>query len=150
MPACLCGHISPPNSEKTRGLNMAAITAAMGKELRERTGLGMMGCKKARVEAEGSVEAAIEELRKSSGLIAATMAGGTAAEGVCVVKVSDETAVACVVDVSTDTDFVARDVNFRNVDNDVLHVDLEKGETDVVALMAGDLEAKRVALVEKL
>ena len=47
---------------------MAAITAAMVKELRERTGLGMMECKKALVEAEGSVEAAIEELRKSSGL----------------------------------------------------------------------------------
>ena len=57
---------------------MAAITAAMVKELRERTGLGMMECKKALVEAEGSVDAAIEELRKSSGLKAAKKAGRTA------------------------------------------------------------------------
>src|SRR5690554_6064766 len=109
MPACLSGHTSSLNSDKTRGLNMAAITAAMVKELRERTGLGMMECKKALVEAGGSVEAAIEELRKSSGLKAAKKAGRTAAEGVSLVKVSDDNTVAYVLEVNSETDFVARD-----------------------------------------
>lgn len=129
---------------------MAAITAAMVKELRERTGLGMMECKKALVEAEGSVEAAIEELRKSSGLKAAKKAGRTAAEGVSLVKVSDDNTVAFILEVNSETDFVARDDNFMNFANDVLNVAFEKGETDVAALMAGDLEAKREALVQKI
>src|SRR5690554_3276449 len=129
---------------------MAAITAAMVKELRERTGLGMMECKKALVEAEGSVDAAIEELRKSSGLKAAKKAGRTAAEGVSLVKVSDDNTVAFILEVNSETDFVARDDNFLNFANDVLNVAFEKGETDVAALMAGDLEAKREALVQKI
>ena len=86
---------------------MAAITAAMVKELRERTGLGMMECKKALVEAEGNVETAIEELRKSSGLKAAKKAGRTAAEGVSLVKVSDDNTVAFILEVNSETDFVA-------------------------------------------
>ncbi len=114
---------------------MAAITAAMVKELRERTGLGM---------------AAIEELRKSSGLKAAKKAGRTAAEGVSLVKVSDDNTVAYILEVNSETDFVARDDNFMGFANDVLNVAFEKGETDVAALMAGDLEAKREALVQKI
>ncbi|MBJ6138814.1 MULTISPECIES: translation elongation factor Ts [Marinobacter] len=129
---------------------MAAITAAMVKELRERTGLGMMECKKALVEAEGSVEAAIEELRKSSGLKAAKKAGRTAAEGVSLVKVSDDKTVAFILEVNSETDFVARDDNFMNFANDVLNVAFEKGETDVAKLMEGDLESKREALVQKI
>src|SRR5690554_4557603 len=99
MPGRLFGHASPPNSKKLRGLNMAAITAAMVKELRERTGLGMMECKKALVESEGSVDAAIEELRKSSGLKAAKKAGRTAAEGVSLIKISDDNTVAFILEV---------------------------------------------------
>ena len=129
---------------------MAAITAAMVKELRERTGLGMMECKKALVEAGGDVDAAIEELRKSSGLKAAKKAGRTAAEGVSLVKVSDDNTVAYILEVNSETDFVARDDNFMGFANDVLNVAFEKGETDVAALMAGDLEAKREALVQKI
>jgi len=129
---------------------MAAITAAMVKELRERTGLGMMECKKALVEAGGSVEAAIEELRKSSGLKAAKKAGRTAAEGVSLVKVSDDNTVAYVLEVNSETDFVARDDNFLDFSNEVLNAAFEKGETDVAALMAGDLESKREALVQKI
>ena len=129
---------------------MAAITAAMVKELRERTGLGMMECKKALVEAGGSVDAAIEELRKSSGLKAAKKAGRTAAEGVSLVKVSDDKTVAFILEVNSETDFVARDDNFMNFANDVLNVAFEKGETDVAKLMEGDLESKREALVQKI
>ncbi|WP_303290794.1 translation elongation factor Ts [Marinobacter sp. SS5-14b] len=129
---------------------MAAITAAMVKELRERTGLGMMECKKALVEAEGSVDAAIEELRKSSGLKAAKKAGRTAAEGVSLVKVSDDKTVAFILEVNSETDFVARDDNFMNFANDILEAAFAKGETDVAALMAGELEGKREALVQKI
>ncbi len=129
---------------------MAAITAAMVKELRERTGLGMMECKKALVQADGSVEAAIEELRKSSGLKAAKKAGRTAAEGVSLVKISDDNTVAFILEVNSETDFVARDDNFVSFANEVLNVAFEKGETDVAKLMEGDLEAKREALVQKI
>ena len=129
---------------------MAAITAAMVKELRERTGLGMMECKKALVESEGSVEAAIEELRKSSGLKAAKKAGRTAAEGVSLIKISDDHTVGLILEVNSETDFVARDDNFINFANEVLNVAFAKNETDVAALMAGDLEAKREALVQKI
>lgn len=129
---------------------MAAITAAMVKELRERTGLGMMECKKALVEAEGSVEAAIEELRKSSGLKAAKKAGRTAAEGVSLIRISDDNTVAYILEVNSETDFVARDDNFLNFAKDVLEVAFTKGETDVAKLMEGDLEAKREALVQKI
>ncbi|HLT13837.1 MAG TPA: translation elongation factor Ts [Marinobacter sp.] len=129
---------------------MAAITAAMVKELRERTGLGMMECKKALVEAEGSVDAAIEELRKSSGLKAAKKAGRTAAEGVSLVKVSDDKTVAFILEVNSETDFVARDDNFLNFANEILEAAFAKGETDVATLMAGELEGKREALVQKI
>ncbi|EBA00119.1 translation elongation factor Ts [Marinobacter sp. ELB17] len=129
---------------------MAAITAAMVKELRERTGLGMMECKKALVESEGSVDAAIEELRKSSGLKAAKKAGRTAAEGVSLIKISDDHTVGLILEVNSETDFVARDDNFINFANDVLDVAFKKNETDVAVLMAGDLEAKREALVQKI
>jgi elongation factor Ts len=129
---------------------MAAITAAMVKELRERTGLGMMECKKALVESEGSVDGAIEELRKSSGLKAAKKAGRTAAEGVSLIKISDDNTAAYIVEVNSETDFVARDDNFIDFANDVLNLAFEKGETDVAKLMAGDLEAKREALVQKI
>jgi elongation factor Ts len=129
---------------------MAAITAAMVKELRERTGLGMMECKKALVESEGSVDAAIEELRKSSGLKAAKKAGRTAAEGISLIKISDDHTVGLILEVNSETDFVARDDNFINFANNVLDVAFEKNETDVAVLMAGDLETKREALVQKI
>ncbi|KAA1171140.1 elongation factor Ts [Marinobacter salinexigens] len=129
---------------------MAAITAAMVKELRERTGLGMMECKKALVEADGSVEAAIEELRKSSGLKAAKKAGRTAAEGVSLIKISDDNTVAFILEVNSETDFVARDDNFLAFAQDVLDAAFDKGETDVAKLMEGDLESKREALVQKI
>lgn len=129
---------------------MAAISAAMVKELRERTGLGMMECKKALVEVDGDVDAAIEELRKSSGLKAAKKAGRTAAEGVSLVKVSDDNTCAYVLEVNSETDFVARDDNFLSFAREALDVAFEKGETDVARLMAGELESKREALVQKI
>ncbi len=86
---------------------MAAISAAMVKDLRERTGLGMMECKKALAEAGGDIEKAIDDLRKSSGLKAAKKAGRTAAEGVVAVKVADDNSYGVMIEVNSETDFVA-------------------------------------------
>ena len=69
---------------------MAQVTASLVKELRDRTGLGMMECKRALAESDGDIDKAIEELRKSSGMKAAKKAGRTAAEGTVAVKVADD------------------------------------------------------------
>lgn len=129
---------------------MANITASLVKELRERTGLGMMECKKALVEADGDIEAAIDTLRKSSGLKAAKKAGRTAAEGVAATRVSDSGNSAIIAEVNCETDFVARDDNFQAFVDTVIDKAFAEKQTDVEALMAGDLEAKREGLVQKI
>ncbi len=91
-----------------------AITAALVKELRERTGSGMMECKKALVETDGDIEAAIEMMRKSGQAKAAKKAGRTAAEGVVVITHSDDGKSAAMVEVNCETDFVAKDENFTS------------------------------------
>ncbi|TCS40709.1 translation elongation factor Ts [Reinekea marinisedimentorum] len=127
-----------------------AISASMVKELRERTGLGMMECKKALVETDGDIEQAIDNLRKSSGLKAAKKAGRTAAEGVIVTRTAEDNSVVMLLEINSETDFVARDDNFLGFANKVADAAFEKKETDVAALMAGDLEAQREALVQKI
>ena len=91
---------------------MANISASMVKELRERTGLGMMDCKKALSEADGDMEKAIEDLRKASGLKAAKKASRVAAEGVVLTKIADGGNYGVIIEVNSETDFVARDENF--------------------------------------
>lgn len=129
---------------------MANISAAMVKELRERTGLGMMECKSALVEAEGDIEKAIDDLRKASGLKAAKKAGRTAADGVVRLRVADDNSYAVIVEVNSETDFVARDDNFLGFVDKVLDKAFADKQADVAALMAGDLEAAREALVQKI
>ena len=129
---------------------MANISAAMVKELRERTGLGMMECKKALVEAEGDIERAIDDLRKSSGMKAAKKAGRTAADGVVALRVADDNSYAVGVEVNSETDFVARDDNFLGFVEKVLVKAFAEKQTNVAALMEGDLEAAREALVQKI
>ncbi|UZJ45851.1 translation elongation factor Ts [Marinimicrobium sp. C6131] len=129
---------------------MAAISASMVKELRERTGLGMMECKKALNEAEGDVEVAIENLRKASGLKAAKKAGRTAADGVVSVKVADDNSYAVILEVNSETDFVARDEGFLAFVNKVLDKAFADKQSDVAALMNGELEGDREALVQKI
>ncbi|WP_417581797.1 translation elongation factor Ts [Nitrincola sp.] len=129
---------------------MANISAAMVKELRERTGLGMMECKKALVESEGDIEKAIDDLRKSSGMKAAKKAGRTAADGVVALRVADDNSYAVLLEVNSETDFVARDDNFLGFVNKVLDKAFADKQTDVVALMAGELETAREALVQKI
>ncbi len=129
---------------------MAAITAQMVKELRERTGLGMMDCKKALTEADGDAELAIENLRKSSGMKAAKKAGRTAAEGVVPIKTSDDGQVGVLVEVNCETDFAARDDNFNGFADEVLNRVFESRETDIEKLMADGLEVVREELVQKI
>ncbi|HAN69157.1 MAG TPA: translation elongation factor Ts, partial [Halieaceae bacterium] len=88
------------------------MSAALVKELRERTGLGLLECKKALAAADGDVEKAIEELRKSSGMKAAKKAGRTAADGVVSTRIAEDGSYGVIVEVNSETDFVARDENF--------------------------------------
>ncbi len=127
-----------------------AISASLVKELRDRTSLGMMECKKALVETDGDIELAIENLRKASGLKAAKKADRTAAEGVVTVKVSDDSSYAIVVEVNCETDFVARDASFLALVDAVAEKALAEKSTDVAAVLAGDLEATRQTLVQKI
>jgi elongation factor Ts len=128
---------------------MAAISASMVKELRERTGLGMMECKKALVEADGNIEKAIDDLRKSSGMKAAKKAGRTAAEGVVAVKVADDNSYGVMVEVNSETDFVARDEGFLAFVDQVVEKAFTDKQTDAAAL-AASMEDARQALVQKI
>ncbi|PKM36442.1 MAG: elongation factor Ts [Gammaproteobacteria bacterium HGW-Gammaproteobacteria-10] len=109
-----------------------SISAAMVKELRERTGSGMMECKKALVEANGDLEVAIENMRKAGLAKADKKSGRTAAEGVVGVKVSDDAKTAAIADINCETDFVAKGddfVNFvNNVTDAILNADVQTPE----------------------
>lgn len=129
---------------------MAAISASQVKELRERTGLGMMECKKALTEAGGDIETAIENLRKNSGLKAAKKAGRTAAEGAIVIKLADDASYGLMLEVNSETDFVARDDNFIAFADKVAEQAFASKTTDIAALMEGELENAREQLVQKI
>ncbi len=129
---------------------MANITASMVKELRERTGLGMMDCKKALAEADGDMEKAIEDLRKASGLKAAKKASRVAAEGVVQVKVAEEGNYGVIIEVNSETDFVARDDNFLAFAEKSLDAAFANSEADIAAILDGGLETDRQALVQKI
>jgi elongation factor Ts len=127
---------------------MARISAQLVKELRERTGLGMMECKKALTANEGDIEKAIEDLRKNSGLKAAKKADRTAAEGKVFVAANDNAIFA--VEVNSETDFAAGDANFLGFADKVVAKIAETKVTDIAALMEGELETARTALVQKI
>lgn len=126
------------------------MSAAQVKELRERTGLGLLECKKALAAADGDVDKAIEELRKSSGMKAARKAGRTAADGVVAARVADDGSYGVLVEVNSETDFVARDENFLAFVARIVDSAFEDRQTDVAALMEGELESAREALVQKI
>ncbi|CAG69059.1 translation elongation factor Ts [Acinetobacter baylyi] len=133
---------------------MTAITASMVKELRDRTGLAMMECKKALTEANGDIELAIDNLRKSGQAKAAKKAGNIAADGAITIVQDGNKAV--LVEVNCQTDFVAKDENFSNFSNAVAKAILASGETDaekVAELKLEDgqsVEEARIALVQKI
>lgn len=129
---------------------MAAISAAMVKELRDRTGLGMLDCKRALTENGGDIEQAIEHLRKSSGMKAAKKAGRTAAEGIVATTISEDGKSALMIEVNSETDFIARDASFHEFVNLVAARAFAEKQTDVAVLMDSDLETAREALVQKI
>ena len=129
---------------------MAAVSAKLVKELRERTQLGMMECKKALQEAGGDIDKAIEELRKNSGMKAAKKAGRTAADGVVAAKVAEDGSYGVLVEVNSETDFAARDEGFLGFVAQVVDKAFADKQTDVEALMAGELTSAREALVQKI
>ena len=130
-----------------------AITAALVKELRERTGAGMMDCKKALEETGGDIDAAIENMRKSGQAKAAKKAGRVAAEGVILTKTEGN--VGTLVELNCETDFVARDESFLAFGDKVINAAFSNKHSDVEALKAtnigdGTVEEVREALVAKI
>ena len=131
-----------------------AITASMVKELRDRTGLGMMECKKALEETGGDIEMSIDNLRKSGQAKAAKKAGNIAADGAIIIAQDGNKAL--LLEVNSQTDFVAKDDNFTAFATQVAQVALANNTTDVAAI-AGlayadglTVEEARVALVQKI
>ncbi|QIM66472.1 translation elongation factor Ts [Mannheimia granulomatis] len=126
---------------------MAEITASLVKELRERTGAGMMECKKALQEANGDIELAIDNMRKSGQAKAAKKAGNIAAEGVILARVANGFGV--LVEMNCQTDFVAKDAGFLGLANEVADYAAANKDISIEAL-AVQFEEKRVALVAKI
>jgi len=126
------------------------MSAALVKELRERTGLGLLECKKALASAGGDIEAAIEELRKSSGMKAAKKAGRTAADGIVAIRITEDGKSGVIGEVNSETDFVARDENFVGFVAQVMDKAVELQTDDVTAIAGGDIEEARQALVQKI
>ena len=124
-----------------------AITAAQVKELRERTGAGMMDCKKALADTDGDMDAAIELMRKSGQAKAEKKAGRTAADGVVVIRQAD--GVAVMVEVNCETDFVAKDENFGAFAEAVAGRVLSDNPADIDALMALPLKDGEATTVEE-
>ena len=115
------------------------ITAGLVKELRERTGAGMMECKKALVETSGDIEAAIEHMRKSGMAKADKKAGRIAAEGLIVIKASDDGKRVAMVEVNSETDFVTKGDDFINFSNAVAQLALDNQPADLDALLAAPM-----------
>ena len=114
---------------------MAGFTAKDVKELRDRTGVGMMDCKKALVSADGDMDKAIELLREKGLAVAAKKAGRIAAEGMVTAIVDREKKVGVLLEVNAETDFVAKNEKFQNFVNGVAKTILEQNPADVDALM---------------
>jgi elongation factor Ts len=134
---------------------MAEVTAALVKELREITGLGMMECKKALVETDGDLKSAEDLLRVKSGAKANKAAGRVAAEGVIGAYLSADGKSASLVEVNCETDFVAKNADFLEFASALAQLVTQHNPANVAALSAlsldgGTVEAKRQALVQKI
>ena len=135
---------------------MANITAALVKELRERTGAGMMECKRALQETGGDMEAAIEHMRKSGQAKAEKKAGRIAAEGLIVVRHNATNSAVAMLEVNCETDFVAKENAFREFAENVADVVLDTSPSDLDTLLTATLtngmsvEAARKELIVKI
>ena len=132
-----------------------AVTAAMVKELRDRTGAGMMECKKALVDAGGDMDAAVEAMRKAGLAKADKKASRVAAEGKVILAASEDGKRAVLVEVNSETDFVAKDGNFNAFADAVAQNVLNGSPADVDALLSsemnsGTVEEARQALIAKI
>lgn len=120
-----------------------AVTAALVKELRERTGAGMLDCKKALVETDGDVELAIENMRKSGQAKAAKKAGRIAAEGVILTKISN--GVATMMEINSETDFVARDEGFLAFGSKLIDAASANKINDITVLNETEIDGTKIS-----
>ena len=127
---------------------MSNISASQVKELREKTGLGLMDCKKALEEANGDLDLAIEELRKSSGLKASKKSSRSAADGLIGIKSFEGK--SFMVEINCETDFVARDDSFNGFMEEVLEIVSSNADKDLQELLDEGIEEQREKLVQKL
>ena len=127
---------------------MSNISASQVKELREKTGLGLMDCKKALEEANGDLDLAIEELRKSSGLKASKKSSRSAADGLIGIKSFEGR--SFMVEINCETDFVARDDSFNGFMEEVLEIVSSNADKDLQELLDESIEEQREKLVQKL
>ena len=117
------------------------VTASLVKELREKTGAGMMDCKKVLTETDGDIEKAMELLRERGIAKAAKKSGRVAAEGIVEAYISEDGQTGAIVEVNSETDFVAKNEEFRNFVADVAKQIAKENPADVEAL----LEQKSIA-----
>ncbi len=129
-----------------------AFTAQDVKELRERTGCGMMDCKKALLEADGDMEKAVELLREKGLAAANKKAGRIASEGMVFALADEDSQVGAVVEVNSETDFVAKNESFQQFVKDIMDVIIRQAPTDVDALLKAKMGAQTVeeVLQEKI
>ncbi|MFI8479722.1 translation elongation factor Ts [Pseudomonas sp. NPDC078700] len=128
---------------------MAEITAALVKELRERTGQGMMDCKKALTAAGGDIEKAIDDMRAAGAIKAAKKAGNIAAEGAIAIKLADDNKRALIIEVNSQTDFLALQDDFKKFVSSSIEKAFAENMTDAAPLVAA-MESDREALVAKV
>jgi len=127
---------------------MTNISASQVKELREKTGLGLMDCKKALEEANGDLDLAVEELRKTSGLKASKKSSRSAADGLIGIKSLEGK--SFMVEINCETDFVARDDSFNSFMQEVLEIVSSNRDKSLEELLEAGIEEKREKLVQKL
>ncbi|UVK77482.1 MAG: protein chain elongation factor EF-Ts [Sodalis sp. Fse] len=125
------------------------ITVSMIKELRERTGAGMMECKKALVKAQGDIELAIDNMRKSGQAKAAKKTRRVTAEGIILTKITQDSKYGVIVEQNCETDFVAKNSDFNAFGNEVITVALDERITDLDRLKI-KFEEQRTALITKI
>lgn len=126
------------------------IKASEVKLLREKTGLGMMECKKALLESEGDIDLAITNLRKNSALKAEKKSSRTAAEGKILSKIDSSRNIAIILEINCETDFVAKDQNFIDFCQETLDYCLENPDLSLETLLENYLEEKRQNLIQKI
>ena len=127
---------------------MSNISASQVKELREKTGLGLMDCKKALEESQGDMELAIEELRKTSGIKASKKSGRSAADGLIAIKSQEDQ--YFMIEVNCETDFVARDDSFIEFTSQTLDSYVSNPESSLEEILANGAEDSREKIVQKL